>query len=124
MKNLVLFMFSAQIFLVHLFANDCPKKDVLLQMYTYGDSCIIEVEEDRYYLDPEKIYVTQEGICLLGENSVLPLSNLLVDNKGMYTVGMYYKYICNNCGKHYNSRPRECSRCGSTSFSFVDHNGD
>lgn len=92
-----------------------------MQLHSFGDSCILDVKEDKYYLNADKIHIVREGIFLNSDCfGPLALSNLMQDNEGMYTVGLYHVYKCDGCGRFYNRRPARCGTCGSTSFTLID----
>ena len=118
---LLIVMFSC-FFSTQTFARDFLERDLLMQLYSLEDSCIIGVKENKYYLNAEKIYVVHDGIYLVSDYcGSLSVSNLAQDNEGMYTVGAYGHYICNGCGTRYQSYPSECGVCGGTSFTYVEN---
>jgi hypothetical protein len=122
MRTYLLFMMMAlSAFSAEVFANDFLQKDLLTQLYNLNDTSILDVKEDKYYLNTERIYVVQDGMYLNSDHfGLIALSILMSDHAGTYTVGLYYHYECDSCGACYSSSPSECGVCGGTSFSRVD----
>lgn len=104
------------------FSSDYLGKELLTQLYISNDSSIIHVEDSKFYLNPDRACITGEGIFLHSDYmGVVALSNLIHHSAGMYTVGAYDYYMCNNCGSCYSYEPSECSVCGGTSFTRIDN---
>src|SRR5262249_25755798 len=120
-KYLLFTMMALSAFSAKVFANDSLQKDLLTQLHNLNDTSILYVNDDKYYLNIERIYVVQDGMYLNSDHcGLLALSNLMRDQAGMYTVGLYYHYECDGCGACYNSCPSECGVCGGTSFTRVE----
>ena len=101
-------------------ANDSLGKTNLSQLYDIHDSSIRELKHEKFYLNPERISVSENGILLQSEClGAISLQSLFQDNEGMYTMGLWRIYQCNGCPRQYNSPPAKCV-CGSTSFTPID----
>ncbi len=56
--------FISQSYADQHYAEDCVGKGILGQLCSYGDSSIIGVHDEKYYLDHESICVCDAGIFL------------------------------------------------------------
>ena len=85
------------------------------------DSCILNVKESKYYLNADRINIIDNGVYLNSDYfGILALSNLMRDGEGLFTVGAYSIYMCDKCGRYYNSQPEQCATCGGTSFTPIN----
>lgn len=121
----LLCLFTSQSYADQHYAKDCVGKGILGQLCSYGDSSITGVQGEKYYLDLERICVCENGMYLNSDFfGLVPVFNLIQDDVGVYTLGMYSYYMCTGCGRCYNSRPSSCGRCGGTSFTLIDNTDD
>lgn len=104
------------------YAKDCLKKDILGQLCSYEESSITTVRREKYYLDLERICVCEAGMFLNTDFfGLVPLSKLMQDDTGVYTLGLYDYYMCNRCGRCYSYCPSSCGTCGGTDFTRIDN---
>lgn len=74
---------------------DCLKKDLLTQLYSLDDLSVLEIRENKHYLNVDRIIVAPEGIFLNSDYfGLIALSNLMRDSIGTYTVGVYKSMSC------------------------------
>ena len=116
-KILLIFMFIAPIF-ANAYGRDFLEEPHLLQLYSLNDSSIKGIKEGKYYLNPTKISISEEGLYLHSDRfAPLALHRLFQDQNGVFVVSQYYQHRCNTCGAIYNNKPSECSVCKGASFS-------
>ncbi len=118
MRKVFLSMFVfISAFSITVYAGDFLENDLLVQLYNLQDSSILNVREGKYYLNSEKVSISDDRIFLISDIfGPLVLSCVVQDAEGMY-VGLYDYYTCDNCGRSYQSQPNECDSCGGSSFS-------
>lgn len=105
-----------------LYANNFVEDDVLLQLYTLEDACILDVQEGKYYLNTDRIEMSGGEILLHSDHlGPLAICQLIHDYEGTYTVGVWDFCLCNGCGTSYHSMPSTCGVCGGTSFSWYEN---
>ncbi len=121
----LLCLFTSQSYADQSYAKDCLEKGILGQLCSHGDSSIIGVHGGKYYLDLERICVCENGMYLNSDFfGLVPLLNLIQDDTGVYTLGLYDYYMCNGCGRCYSSCPSSCGTCEGTSFTRIDNTED
>jgi len=103
------------------FAFECNvdylQKTHLVQLQSLQDSSIRMVEGEKYYLDPNKVSISDSGIHLHTDYfAPLALQRLFQDQDGVFVLSRYYQHRCKNCGAVYDTQPSECSVCKGTSF--------
>lgn len=104
--------------LVH--ADDFLERKHLSQLHSLRDSSIVGVESGKYYINAERVSLTQEGLQLHSDCfSPLLLKHLFQDDDGIFVMSAFSIYKCDGCPRYYNSPPSQCE-CGSTTFTLID----
>lgn len=103
------------------YAREGLENDILIQLQSQGDSSIVDSNDNKFYLDVEKILIDKNGIHLCSDFfGLVALSNLMQDNTGVYTTGWYCYYECDSCGYRYWRPPGRCDNCGGSSFTLIN----
>ena len=101
-------------------AEDSLEESHLSNLYQLQDSSIRELKDEKFYLNTERLSVSQEGIVLHTDHlGLIPLQNLLQDSEGIYTIAFTHFYKCVHCPRTYRNRPPPKCKCGSTEFTAV-----
>lgn len=113
----------------YIYSHNYLENQNLLQLYQSNDSSLIGQEGNKFYLNPDRVSISQSGMIYLHSDLYgnLPIPFLSYDNHGLHTMA-FCVYICNNCGASYSSQPSSCTRvinhktgerCGGTSFTVT-----
>ena len=100
-----------------------------MQLYETKDPSIISKEDNKFYLEPNRISVSEDGVIYLHSDlwGALPIQHISQDEEGLHTL-MFCTYMCNKCGAQYRKQPARCQkiinpktkeRCGSRSFRVI-----
>lgn len=104
-----------------MYGGNILETKLLMQLHRLQDSSISNVKNEKYYVNTDRISVSEEGIYLYSDYfGPIAMKHLLQDNEGVYVMGVFDYYRCNSCGRIYSSPPTKCDSCGGTSFSVVD----
>ena len=100
--------------------EDSLEESHLSNLYQLQDSSIRELKDEKFYLNTERLSVSQEGIVLHTDHlGLIPLQNLLKDNEGIYTIAFTHFYMCTHCHRRYANKPAKCTVCGRSDFRAV-----
>jgi|GEM_PF-3955939 len=97
------------------YASNAKSYSLLLQAHEEGDPCIVEIQEEKIFLFPERITISQAGIFLeLNSFGPIPISNVYSGSEGIYVLSKPY-YVCRKCNLSYY-QPGNCRKCGGPLF--------
>lgn len=82
----------------------------------FSEHLIVSIVDDRCYIKPSAVHVSEEGIFLIDGNEMFPIAQLEADEQGVFfrIVSDYEK--CPSCGKTKRwgkCRTEGCSRYGT-----------
>lgn len=103
-----------------VYAKDIQNQDLLDHITEYAQGSIEKVEQEKVFIRPEYLTLSEGEILLVGEyGHAIRLPHLFSDQAGLYvTKGSRETiYICRNCTKaYYNYKPDKCEVCLGSDF--------
>lgn len=105
-------------------ANSIPSQDTLDAIFEHAQNAIKHVEEDKIYLDPERVHLHEGIIFIEGEDHIaISIPSICSNEFGLFLAGnpearMIPVWICANshCQQKYYYEPTRCLNCQCTSF--------
>jgi hypothetical protein len=103
-------------------ADNHQSQDTFNELFQHAQSTIVRIEEEKFFLNPEKVCIHEGKIYLEADHGeIISLPAIYSDGSGLFLktghrVQQQPIWICRKCTLAHYYSPQECERCGGTSF--------